>query len=87
MVLYNLAKYIESLTSEDRAAKMAEARSDLLQVKGLGVSLLIAVIATDLVGKILGHGLFMPEAISESVVIVVLAGYFALLEKLAAGRG
>ena len=87
MILYNLAKYIKSLTipnQTERTLKIAEARGALLHVKGLGISLLIAVVATDLVGQILvGTGVETMEVISESIVIVVLAAYFRLLEKLA----
>jgi hypothetical protein len=86
MVLYSLTRYIESHTAKDQATAMTETRRDLLHVKGLVISLLIAVIATDLVGKMLGRGLGMAEAISESVVVVVLMGYFALLEILSGKR-
>jgi uncharacterized protein YacL len=81
LVLLSLARYIDS----SRKSTVDErTRCDLLRVKALSVGLLIAVVAADLVGKILSHdGLSYTAAVSESLVIVVLGAYFFILEKLA----
>jgi hypothetical protein len=53
----------------------------LLEAKALVVSLLMAVVATDLISKILSvGGLTYEAAITESLVIIVLGAYYFALE-------
>jgi hypothetical protein len=56
----------------------------LVDVKAFIVTLLIAVVATDVIAKVLSGSLGYEAALSESLAIVVLGGYLALLELLGA---
>ncbi len=74
----SLARYIRD-SREDRDESASKA--DLLSVKALTTALLIAVLASDLVGDALGpDGLRYEGAISASLVIAVLGMYFYSLE-------
>ena len=82
IVLVNLARYVHTwmIRKSDEKAK-----ASLLGVKALVVGLLIAMIATDLVGKVLSdNGLDPTSAIFESLVIGVLIIYCFELEWVAA---
>jgi uncharacterized protein YacL len=81
-VLVNLARYVQTWKSGDDDEK---AKSNLLGVKALVVGLLIAMVATDLVGKILSEkGLDEQSALLECLVILVLTAYCFGLELIAA---
>jgi hypothetical protein len=68
---------------DSRLQRLEEARLDLLVVKAFTVSLFAAVVAAGLVGRALTPaGLSYSDAISGSLVLVVLASYFVVLEKL-----
>lgn len=74
----SLARYIRD-SREDRDERGSKA--DLLSVKALTTALLIAVLASDLVGEALGpEGLHYEGAVSASIVIAVLGTYFFALE-------
>ncbi len=74
----SLARYIRD-SREDRDERASKA--DLLSVKALTTALLIAVLASSLVGEALGpDGLHYEGAISASLVIAVLGTYFFSLE-------
>jgi hypothetical protein len=58
-------------------------RADLLVVKAFTISLFVAVLAANVVGRALtDEGLDYMQAISSSIVIGVLATYFLFLERL-----
>jgi hypothetical protein len=79
-VLLSLSNYIKN---SREGAVPGSAKERLLSVKALAIGLLIAVIATDLVGKILSRdGLAMHAALCETLAIVVLGAYFFGLEVL-----
>ncbi len=81
LVLVNLARYVKAWMDKEDDER---AKADLLGIKALVVGLLIAMVATDLVGKILSEdGLDRSSALFESLVIGVLTVYCFGLEWLA----
>lgn len=77
----SLGRYIRDSKedSDDRQSK-----ADLLSMKALTTGLLIAILASDVVGRALSHGgLHYEAAVSSSLVIAVLGAYFFGLERQA----
>ena len=52
----------------------------LHQTKSLIVSLMVAMLATDLVSRILGQGLELKAGVGEVVTLAVLVAYISILE-------
>ncbi len=80
LVYRSLANYIASKTS---GVDDTEAEAAVTESKGLVTSLMAAVVATDLVGRVLStDGFTSHPPIYELLLIVVLVGYFYLLSKM-----
>lgn len=80
LTLLSMAKYIANMQSPDHT----EADRGILEVKALIVSLMIAIIATDLIARVLsGRGLTYEVTLTGSLFIAVLGAYFVSLHKLA----
>jgi hypothetical protein len=81
LIPVSLGRYIRD-SKESRDDRQSKA--DLLSVKALTTALLVAILASDIVGRALGaEGLHYEEAFSTSVVIAVLALYLFGLERQA----
>lgn len=81
LIPVSLGRFIRD-SKEDRDDRQSKA--DLLSIKGLTTALLIAILASDVVRRALGHdGLHYEESISTSLVIGVLAAYYFGLERQA----
>lgn len=81
LIPVSLGRYIRD-SKENRDDRQSKA--DLLSTKALTAALLIAVLASDVVGTALSHdGLKYEVAISSALVIGVLAMYFFGLERQA----
>ena len=79
LVFLTMIRFVRSTISGD-FDELADKR--IRNIKSLTMSLLIAVIATDLVSKILGpQGLGRDSAIAEILVMGALIGYYVLLER------
>jgi len=84
LVYRSLGNYVASKASgrEDPDAEAAVTES-----KGLVTSLMVAVVATDLVGKVLSpDGLAAHPPIYELLLIVILVAYFYLLSRMGLRR-
>jgi len=89
LLVFGATRYVAArvappdVTVGERHEYMEEARLDLLVVKAFTVSLFAAVVAAGIVGRALTPaGLSYESAVSGALVIVVLAAYFVVLEKL-----
>ena len=81
LIPVSLGRYIRD-SKENRDDRQSKA--DLLSIKALTAALLIAVLASDVVGTALSHdGLHYETAISSTLVIGILALYFFGLERQA----
>jgi hypothetical protein len=81
LIPLSLGRYIRD-SKEDRDDRRSKA--DLLSIKALTAALLIAVLASDIVGRALRtEGLRYEQSISTTLVIGVLAVYFFGLERQA----
>ena len=83
LVFLTLIRYVES-TVNTGSDPHADQRSEkqMVAVKVLIINLLLAIVATDLVSKVLGpKGLSVEAAGTEVFVMSAFAGYFLLLER------
>ncbi len=81
LIPVSLGRYIRD-SKESRDDRQSKA--DLLSIKALTTALLVAILASDIVGRALGaEGLHYEESISTAVVIAVLALYLFGLERQA----
>jgi hypothetical protein len=80
LVLLSLRPYLNSVIQR-RDDLVARAR--MVEVKAFMVSLMVAVIATDLIAKTIEGPLCYESTLTRCIAIVVLGGYFVVLEWLA----
>jgi hypothetical protein len=84
LVYRSLANYIACKTT---GRENPEAEAAVTESKALVTSLMAAVVATDLVGKVLSpDGFASHPPIYELLLIIVLVGYFYLLSKMSLGK-
>jgi hypothetical protein len=85
LVFLSLARFFRSFQTSDNAENSRNDESrcahQLHRVKALVISLMIASIATDLLGKAL-QGISLEMAIAESLVMLLLGAYWFSLEKV-----
>ena len=80
LVLGNLKRYV---SKSQKHADQSLARHELANAKIPIVSLMIAIVSTDLVAKILRKdGLTYQAVITEGAIIIIMVGYLFLLEWL-----
>lgn len=80
LVLLSLREYLNSMIAK-KADGVARAR--MAEVKAFMVSLMVAVIATDLIATAIHGQLCYESAFTRCAAIFVLGGYFVVLESLA----
>jgi hypothetical protein len=84
LVYRSLAIYVADMAN---GGHNPAARSAVTEAKSLVTSLMIAVVATDLVGKVLSpDGLAQRRPIYELILIVVLGGYYLMLHHIGKGE-
>ena len=83
MIFLTLIRFLEGLVKiDDHPQKEKAAERQMMTMKTLMVNLLVAVVATDLVSKILGSGnLTLEVAIPELLVMTLFLGYLVLLHR------
>jgi len=82
MIVYSVGRYLGSLLDFAQETKRRSLLGEIVSVKALIISLIIAIIATDLVSKILAaDGLTRDAALYECLVILVLGAYLVVLER------
>jgi len=92
LTIRSVTNYIRSMTFskpgpvldsdyQERLVKMAHAKAELHDVKSLVVMLMAAIVATDLIGKLLQDDppATIENIFAESLVFVVLVGYVGIL--------
>ena len=83
LFLRSLSNYVKDLTPEANPSK--EARIALTEAKALSIALLFSIVATHLVGKLIGsidkRGLELEEAGVGAILLVLLGGFYIFLEK------
>jgi hypothetical protein len=85
MVVFAVGGYLRALGASEAGGERSDERKigRLERTKSLLISLMVAVMAADLVSKTLSNDGLTPEAaIYESIVIAVLGGYFLLRERV-----
>lgn len=78
LLVLGLMRYIKALAFQERAD---EFRRELLEFKAFEVALFIAIIAASVVSRVLDDRLNFSFAISVSMILVVLAAYYYLIEQ------